>query len=140
MNAKYIIPILAMVLVTSSVFALDTMVQGKVYSGNSDLTPVVVGANVDVTCWHSDATKTLSDTTNSEGYYEVLFDADDCQMGDDVQSCVGSVCSDKTKVQDELEQVNIVGVDIFNVPEFTAVAMGVALAGGILGFMYLRKR
>jgi hypothetical protein len=142
MNTKLLLPIFVLIALSFSTLAIavcePTIVEGKVYSGNTIYTPPVEGAKVDVTC---DSATLTSDPTDANGFYYVTFNCEECGMDDNVQACVGSVCSDTVMVSEWLPNpLNIVGVDIFNVPEFGALAASVAVTGGVLGFLLLRKR
>lgn len=117
----------------------ETYINGVVYSGADLSTPPVPNVQVDVTCngyTHS------SMTADPSGYYGLIFsDAENCNVGEPVQACVGSVCNTKAVLTClEANQLNVLAVDIFNVPEFGLVAASVALAGAVAGFVFLRKK
>ena len=117
----------------------DTYINGMVYSGDGISSPVVNNTEVIVTC----NTNTLNDVTGMggvDGKYEVLFQDNTCPFGATVHSCVGTKCSQDFIVDSELEQVNINGVDIFNVPEFGIATAMLALVGATLMFVVIRKR
>lgn len=132
---KIALVFVALLFSMSFAFAAETVINGKVYSGNDINSPVVVGANVDVTCNET----LLSSTTDDTGYYFVMYGDEICPMGSSAQACVGSVCNSGT-VNDTLEQFNITGVDIFNVPEFSVITAMVALVGATAMFVVIRKR
>ncbi|MEM4260349.1 MAG: hypothetical protein QXG00_03875 [Candidatus Woesearchaeota archaeon] len=146
MNNKMFFPIIALIIMVLPAMAItttpDVYVHGIVYSGAGIDSPPVEGVEVDVRCWSESHDHTLTSLpTDSTGYFDVLFDFNNCFIGDNVQACVGNKCSAIVTAEDELPNpLIIVGVDIFNVPEFTAVAVGLAATGGIVGFLFLRKR
>jgi len=117
-----------------------TFINGIVYSGDAS-SPPVPGIMVDVTCLGN----TLSDETDSNGWYNALFDPNSdpfytCPLGSNVTACVGDKCNWGI-VQDCLDnQINIVGIDIFNIPEFGLLAGGIAVIGAVGGFFLLRRR
>lgn len=146
MNSKIFLPIIALIVLIlpamAEVTTPDVYVHGIVYSGPGIDSPIVEGVEVDVRCWSGSHDDTLTSLpTDSTGYFDVLFDMGNCNLGDNIQACVADKCSAVVTAEDELPNpLVIVGVDIFNVPEFTAVAVGIAAFGGILGFLFLRKR
>lgn len=121
----------------------DTVVNGIVYSGDNIDTDPVVGAEVTVTCEDGGNTWIETDTTIEDGYYHVEFMFPDCPLGSMVtaEACYGGNCGSASDyVIDNNEWVNILGLDIFGVPEFGAIAAGVALVGAAAGFFVLRRR
>jgi hypothetical protein len=115
---------------------IPTLVNGVVYSGNDINSPVVPDAQVDVTCNNN----LLSDMTNAQGYYSVVYAPGECNIGSSVEACVGETCGQGI-VQDCFDNpINILGIDIFNVPEFGLIAGVTAIAGALAGFMFLRKK
>ncbi|MFH1917477.1 MAG: hypothetical protein ABIJ21_09525 [Nanoarchaeota archaeon] len=114
-----------------------TVVVGKVYSGNDINSPPVPDVMVDVTCMGN----VESDVTNDIGRYMVVFDGGECALYENVSACVGDICGyGIVETCLEPNQLLILGVDIFNVPEFGIVAASVALAGAVAGFVFLRRK
>ncbi|MFH1134298.1 MAG: hypothetical protein V1735_07480 [Nanoarchaeota archaeon] len=114
-----------------------TIVNGIAYSGDNISTDPVPSVMVDVTC----NSNIISDETNSEGYYAVFFGPYTCNQGDEVSACVGDICGYGV-VEECLQpnELNILGIDIFGVPEFSVIAGSLALLGAGAGYMFLRKR
>lgn len=133
---KKIFLMFAMLLFSVSLaWATPTIVNGKVYSGPTTASPVVSGAMVDVECLET--ASTAFDDTDAFGEY---FTAVDCEIGYTVESCVGAICNSAVVNNTLPQQLNIVGVDIFNVPEFSVITALVALAGATVVFVVVRKR
>ena len=118
-----------------SAYAAPTVIDGTVYSGSTTGSDPVPGVTVDVTC----ESNPMSDVTDSEGEYFVFYDEGQCDIGETATACVGDVCAEGV-VSDGFENLNILGVDIFNVPEFSLFTAGAALTGSVLLFVALRKR
>jgi len=124
--------------------APQTIVTGKVYIEGT--TTPVKGADVTVTCHHGgqDIVKS-SDPTSEHGYYAVFFDQEtECDHGDTVdvyaeKEGVGSGSRSGTVDDDVLGDFDIAVICV-SIPEFSAVAAGIALVGAIAGFIFLRKR
>ena len=92
---------------------VPTDIDGTVYS-DGGITPLP-GVTVDVTCEGN----LLSDVTSDpSGEYFVEYVPGDCSLGEEVTACVGTVCNSGI-VEDHFTNLNILGVDIFNVPEFS---------------------
>jgi len=140
MNAKIITGIVIAVLalmtfVTATPVSLPTVIDGHVYSGESMFTPPVQGVTVDVTC--NDIV--LSDDTDSDGYFRVLYSAGVCPFGSEVEACAGSSC-DTREVMESTTRINLLGFKLFDVPEFGLIAAGLALGGAGIGYATLRRR
>ena len=133
---KLILMFAILLMSTSLAWATPTIVDGKVYSGPTTASAPVVGATVDETC---DTATPSSDVTDATGEYFVGFETG-CDLGDTAQSCVGSICNSAVVNETLAQQINIVGVDIFNVPEFGVLAAVAALAGSGILFFTIRKR
>lgn len=121
----------------------ETVVNGIVYSGETIDSDPVVGAEVTVTCEFGEDTWIETDTTIESGYYHVEYNYPDCPVGATVTSeaCLEGNCGSASDiVMDTNEWVNIVGINIFGVPEFGTIAAGVALVGAAAGFFVLRRR
>ncbi len=114
---------------------LPTLVDGHVYTGANMFTPPAVGAEVDVTC--EGETDTVS--TDDEGYFRALFAIGDCSLGEDVTVCSGSSCDTRTLIG-QSARINLLGVKLFDVPEFGAIAATLAVAGAGAGYIALRRR
>ncbi len=140
MNAKFIVCILAVLaLSVSSALAIGatTVVHGKVL--NPDSSPAGSGIVVTVECDNGVvATQTPSTDANSE--YQAEFSDDDCWVGDTVYASVpgdskSAIVVDDTTVLGSL----ILQIDL-EIPEFSAIAAGIAFAGAGASFMLLRRR
>jgi len=139
MNTKFLIGIVFAVIACMS-FAtataeLPTVIDGHVYSGDTMSTPPVEGVTVEVTCEGN----VVSDATDNEGYFRVLYNAGDCSLGSSATACAGSVCDTKT-VMEHTSHINILGFKLFDVPEFGLIAAGLALGGAGIGFATIRRR
>ena len=127
--------IIAMALfMVSFAYASPTVVNGIVYSGSDIDSPVVVGATVNVSCNGYD----VSGPTDSKGKYFLLFKDGLCPADKTATACVGDVCNSGTG--EELGDLDIFGVDIFNVPEFSLIAGLTALAGSLIAFFVIRRK
>lgn len=140
MNAKIITGIVIAVLtlmtfVTAPPVSLPSVIDGHVYSGESMFTPPVQGVTVDVTCEGI----TLSDVTDAEGYFSVLYNASDCPLGSEVEACAGSQCDTKNLIG-ATTRINLLGFKLFDVPEFSVIAASLAFAGAGAGYLFMRKR
>ena len=134
---KKLILMFAILLISMSLArATLTVVDGTVYSGPTTASAPVVGVTVDVECLDTGSTSSAV-TTDPEGEY---LTAVECEIGDTVESCVGAICNDAEVTDTLVQELNIVGVDIFNVPEFGVLAAIAALAGSGILFMTIRKR
>ena len=144
-NKTMILAVLAFLILNISVLSAmpvdkntcsDIYVGGTVYSQGID-SPVVGNVDVVVHC-EGNTENTLAD---DNGEYITYFNSGECGIGDNIYSCVKNTCSDKIVIQDcDLNTLYIMGVDIFNVPEFGVIAAGVAMIGGLCGYFFLRKK
>jgi hypothetical protein len=117
---------------------IPTLINGVVYSGDNINTPPVPNVQVDVTC---NGVEHSGMTDDPAGYYAVVFDpTENCDIGMQVEACVGDTCNDGIIGDCFQNPMNVLGVDIFNVPEFGLIAGGVAITGAIAGFLFLRKK
>ena len=142
MRTPIIIMGVMLAVMAGQAFALNTVVNGMVYSGDTIATPPVDGAEVTVTCEYDSQSWQLTDTTEM-GYYYVEFQDPACPLGSlaTVEACLGPACGGANEyVIDSNSFINILGLDIFGVPEFSAIAAGVALLGAGTVFAYLRRR
>ena len=140
MNAKIITGIVIAVLALMSFVAaptpsLPTVVDGHIYSGESMFTPPVQGVTVEVDC---NGTK-LSDETDADGYFRVVYDNVVCPLGSEVEACAGSQCDTRTLIG-ATTRINLLGFKLFDVPEFSMIAAGLALGGASIGYAVLRRR
>jgi hypothetical protein len=117
---------------------VPTMVNGQVFSGPDSTSLPVAGVTVDVTC---NGVTHSAETADPSGWYGVIFQIpDNCNIGMTATSCVGSNCEEAVIEDCFSNPINIVGIDIFNVPEFGLVAASVAMAGAVAGFIFLRRK
>lgn len=117
---------------------VPTMVNGQVFSGPDSTSLPVPGVTVDVTC---NGVTHSAVTADPSGWYGVIFQINEnCNIGMTAMSCVGTNC-EEAEIKECFENpINIVGIDIFDVPEFGLVAASVAMAGAVAGFIFLRRK
>jgi len=112
------------------------------YMGNDSLIPI--GENVQITCNTSTGMIIISTSEtilDSNGYYIKIVPDDVCTVGDKVQSCVDSECSEWIEINPLGDTGWGVGLaDIMGVPEYTSVAVAFLMifTGG--GIAYLRNK
>lgn len=136
---KKLMILMVMLMALPMAFAQDcdydmTGITGRVYSGNDISTPVVEGANVEVTC----NTYVETDVTDASGEYGVGFYDNVCPIGSNVTSCVGTNCATDVVSECLMDQFNLLNINIFDVPEFGAIGAAIALAGA--GAIALKRR
>jgi hypothetical protein len=117
--------------------AAPTVVSGHVY--DQDGKTRMPNVEVSVTCDNGESVEgPLYDTTNANGFYVVEF-LENCPTGSLITVHAGDN-EESANVGNTLRvNKNIVYINI-SIPEFGVIAAGVAAAGGVLGFMLLRKR
>jgi hypothetical protein len=114
------------------------IVCGKVYLQGTDPLQIVSGASVSVDCNDN----VLAATTSNEGQYCVCYASDECSADDTVEvtATKGSSSGSNTGVvENGWCGLDIAIVDVF-IPEFSAIAAGVALIGSGIGFLALRRK
>ena len=134
---------LALALCASMVSAVPivAMVYGAAYHSPDTSVPAE-GETVMVVC--SGINEVVrSDVTDANGLYHVIFAITDCPERSAVEACIGDNCGqDTVEIQNSFSPT--ARIDLFNVappvPEFTALGLGLALIGGILGVALLRKK
>ena len=133
-----------------ALLALFVLAVGPAFAAIADVTGVVTmqddspvdGALVSVTCTHESVDTTEQDTTDSDGTYLVVFNADDCSYGDALLasatkddlsgSNTGNMC-------DEEDCFMPIGLVDITIPEFTVVgALMAALA--VAGMLFYRRK
>lgn len=104
-------------------------------------TPAGEGILVTVVCDHIGTNTTKTDDTDIQSEYAVEFTNAECTLGDWVSASVpGDVESDQvTSDHLQLPDLYVLNIEL-NVPEFSAIAAGVAFAGAGLGYAFMRKR
>lgn len=111
---------------------LPTVVNGIVYMEDGQ-TPVS-GVMVTATCNEIE----LSDETNDQGLFNIVFDGMDCMIGDEVTLGTGETAV-TTTVKEGTNTVNLAFANI-RVPEFGAIAGALAVLGAGAAYMRLRKK
>jgi len=138
---KRLFGIVAVLTVLMSVSVLaDVTVHGtvKLADGVTDAGP---GVEVTVECDNGDDVISDSDFTDANSEYAVTFTTEECDLGDEVVASVpGMEVSDEVTEEDlRLEDLYILNIEL-SIPEFSAIAAGVAFAGAGLGYVALRRR
>lgn len=138
MKIKLLFLMLAVLLVSATTvlagLPATTVVHGKVIYPNA--TGVGSGWEVTVDC--GSATQYPLTDVNSE--YQAEFNASDCWVGDTATASVpgdeqsAEVTDAETVLGSLIVQINL------QVPEFTALASGIAFTGAGAGFLLLRRR
>ena len=136
------IGIVALVAVLMAVSVLaDVTVHGdvKLADGITDAGP---GIEVTVQCDNGQIT-TIMDTTDANSEYDVGFNSSVCGVGSTVTASVpGDEESDVVENEDAvvgLQDLFLLNIEL-SIPEFSAIAAGVAFAGAGLGYVFMRKR
>lgn len=137
MNGARIFGVVMVALMATSfayagVAILPTVVNGHVYmeDGQTTVPDVLVTASCnDVE---------LSDTTNSQGLFNIVYDGEDCMIGDTVTVGVNGE-SKQTTVRPGTNEINLAYANI-RVPEFGAIAGALAVLGAGAAYLRLRKK
>ena len=118
-----------------------TYVQGRVYEANTNNS--VVGANVNIACYHNNDTNIKTDVTDEFGRYQVIYHASKCEEPDFVS--VGATDGSRNGFNDGLVQatqsqnLDIAIIDVPLVPEFGLIIGSLTIISGIALFFIIRK-
>jgi hypothetical protein len=125
---------------------VSTIVGGTVYQG--EVTNGVAGADITVTCYHSDSANDLTTTSLSNGEYSVTFAGDKCAINDLVKVVAqnagtmgeknGSITMTHNLYPGLTLDVGVVNVPM--VPEFGVFAGALTLLSAIGIFFFVRRK
>ena len=132
-----IVALMAVFMAVSVLAQVDVHGDVKLADGITDAGP---GVEVTVQCDNGVIT-TDTDTTDANSEYVVSFTTEECDLGDTVTASVpGDEESDVVSSGDlVLQDLYLLNIEL-SIPEFSAIAAGVAFAGAGLGYVFMRKR
>jgi hypothetical protein len=134
---------------------IPTKITGFVYQ-NNNISDIVSGASVDVSCLHDGSETKLNSISNNKGVYKVEFNGNVCTYGDVLDFyatngvkygsrtvTLGETCDEKDESCLEPNSsgtTNIAMVDLPLVPEFGVFAGALTLLSAVGIFFFVRKR
>ena len=123
--------IFAAMVVQAASAPLPTVVNGHVFA--NDGKTVMQGIEVNVAC--NGLLK--SDLTNTQGLYQVVFEPEECALGDEITVNAGGSVYAGT-LEKSTNTVNLIFFDI-QIPEFGLAAALLAAAGGVAVYLKVRR-
>ncbi len=140
MKAKIfgIVALMAIFMAVSVIADVD--IHGTVKQADG-FTDAGAGIEVTVECDNGDVVSSDTDTTDSNSEYIVSFTTEECDLGDTVVASVPGMEVNETITSNRLVLPDLYVLNIeLSIPEFSAIAAGVAFAGAGLGYVALRRR